>query len=73
MVASVRQQESAVNSDGTMNHELADVELDAVSAASYGKIDVAILLKSTGATCPRDTGTGSMGAALNYIDTMMKW
>lgn len=63
-----------MNADGSMNCELADVELDGISAASYGRIDMAKLLAYKGETCPKDdAGTGAMGAALNYIDTMMKW
>jgi len=63
-----------MNTERSMNHELADAELDGISAASYYKIDVAKLLAYKGETCPKDitAGAAAMGAALNYIDTMMK-
>jgi hypothetical protein len=70
----VEPKENAMNTDRSTNCELADAELDGISAASYYKVDMAKLLAYKGETCPKDdVGTGAMGAALNYIDTMMKW
>jgi hypothetical protein len=43
-----------MNTANSMNYELTDVELEGVSAAGDGKVDMSVLMASTGATCPKN-------------------